>query len=130
MTQRDDERPALTGEDEAFVRRVADAYAAPTLTAAQRVRFDAGLERRLRGSASRRGGWLIALGTGMAALYFVIEHASAPTRRATEQAVLEQVATAASPEEVILAVATEPVADADAALPEDYQAISYLVLGP
>ena len=27
-------------------------------------------------------------------------------------------------------VAVHPVADADAALPEDYQAISYLVLGP
>jgi hypothetical protein len=130
MTQRDDERPALSGEDEALVRRVADVYAAPALTAAQRARFDAGLERRLHNTASRRRGWLIALATGMAALYFVSEHASAPTRGATGRAALEPVATAASPEEVILAVATEPVADAEDALPEDYRAISYLVLGP
>jgi hypothetical protein len=66
----------------------------------------------------------------VAALYLVIEHASAPTHGATEHAVLERQVTAASPEEVILAVATEPVADAEDALPEDYQAISYLVLGP
>ena len=130
MTWRDDERPALTREDEALVRRVADAYATPAMTAAQRARFDTGLERRRLGSASRRNGWLVALATGLAALYFVSEHATAPKRGATEPAVLEPVATSASPEEVILAVATEPVADAEEALPEDYQAISYLVLGP
>jgi len=129
MTRRDEQRPALGREVEALVRRGAGAYAPPPMTAAQRTRFDAGLEQRLRGAASRPASWLVALAAVTAAVFLAIEHGGAPARPASERAALAPIATTASAEDVILAVATPPVAEVDEALPEDYQAISYLVLG-
>ena len=118
-------------DDDAFLRNVAAHYAPPSMTASQRTRFDARLaERRQRGVARP---WLAAaaVAAAVAALFFWQANDIAPTgdavvRFAESEPALEGVVT---PEEWILAMGNDVLADTDAGLPADYVAISNLLLG-
>jgi hypothetical protein len=137
MTGSRSDRPALTPEEERLVRRIGEVYRAPERSPAARVAFTAALEERL--ARRRRRGWkpLVALAAAGAALAFALlleGDGTAPAPEAVPDAApalqrLAEPASALSPEEVILAIATGAGADADSALPEDYLAIESLVLG-
>jgi len=120
-TERRDDAGAPRGAgDEEFVRWLADAYTPPPMTGARRARFDARLEARL-GARAPRGPWLVAAATGAFALAIGVwsarvgDRGAGPTR--TEGSA-----------EAVLALATDPVADAEEALPTEYRAISYLLI--
>lgn len=131
--QHDDETP-LSGDDEAFVRNVADLYAPPPMTALQRSRFDARLEERISDRAARRRPWFAVAAGVAAALSLLLWRATNPAPGGDE---VEQIAVAmptqseadASADEWILAMTTESRADADDTLPPEYLAISDLLLG-
>jgi len=115
--------PFGTGEEE-FVRWLADAYTPPPMTGARRARFDARLEARLDARA-HRGPWLAAAATGAFALAIGAWSARVADRGAAGAA---SPARSAGSAEAVLALATDPVADAEEALPTEYRAISYLLI--
>jgi len=129
MTEKD---APLSAEEVAFVRRVAEAYAPPSLTQAERTRFDARLDELVAEELPRSRPWLIALAAGVAVLALAIwQTGREADRDALEHAAAKSasVESAASPEEAIVATATVPIADADDALPVEYRAISDLLVG-
>ncbi len=134
MSDRHDEETPLSRDDEAFVRNVADLYAAPPMTAVQRSRFDARLEERIGDRAARRRPWF-AVAAGVAAalsllLWRVTELAPGGDEVAQIAVALPTQSEAdASADEWILAMTTESSTDADDTLPPDYLAISDLLLG-
>ena len=117
-----DERPRLDREAEDFVRRIADAWAPAEMSGAERARFDARLAERLERSRARRVAWWTVAGAAGAAgvLLALWSPPSGPPARTAE---------ATGDAEVILALArgTESVDEADARLPDDYQAIAALL---
>ena len=120
--RRDDANEPTSAEDERFARWLGENYAAPPMTEARRRRFDARLEARLAQARTRP--WHAALAAAVAAgLAFVLwgEYAAGPGATRPAPA-------AATSAEAVLALATEPVRDAEEALPVDYQAISYLLI--
>lgn len=127
------ERPDLTPEEERFVRRVADVYQSPPLSPARRVAFGRALEERVARAQRRRGGPALVAGAVVAAsalLLFAVMRS--PEGEPAPRVALGETAGAgatATPEEAILALATESVADRDASLPDDYAAIESLFLG-
>ena len=129
----DDERP-LSTEDEAFVRNVANLYAAPPMTASQRTRFDARLEERRGDRAPRRGPWF-AVAVGVAAtLSLLLWRAmiDAPSGDDVVQVIAREPTwseTDASADAWILAMTTDTLSESDDTLPPDYLAISDLLLG-
>jgi hypothetical protein len=129
MSDRDEGRIRLSPDDEVFVRRVAAAYAAPPMTGPRRARFEARLDERLAGGLSRAGPWLVAATVCAGLLALVMWRAPLSLRGAASAPDAASVASAASSEEVILALATLPAADADEALPDDYRVISDLLAG-
>jgi hypothetical protein len=119
-------------DDDAFARNVAAHYAAPAMTASQRTRFDARLEERMRRRAARSRSWIAAgaVAVAGAALFLWQSGGVAPTGDGVAQvdendAALEATVT---PEEWILAMGGDSVADANEGLPADYVAISDLLL--
>lgn len=134
MSHRDDELRPLAREDEAFVRNVADLYAAPPMTTLQRSRFDARLEERIRDRAARRRPWF-AVAAGVAAALSLLLWRTATLAPVGDE--VAQIAVAeptqseadASADAWILAMTTDSLADADDTLPPDYLAISDLLLG-
>ena len=114
-------RDASDRDTDAFVRRVAGAYAPPAPTAAARARFDARLDARL--ARARRQPWLAAAVAAAAlSLSLHVWRASEVTPGRDAGPV------AAASAEAILAMADD-AGDASDALPTDYQAISDLLLG-
>ena len=107
-------------DDDAFARNVAAHYTAPPMTASQRTRFDARLEERALRSAVRPRPWLaaVAVAAAVASLFFRQARGVAPTNDVAQidasDASLEG---AATPEEWILAMGSESLADADDGLP-------------
>lgn len=136
MSARPPERIDLTPEEQAFVRRVDELYAAPDLSAEERVAFQARLDAR---RSSPRRGWVPAtlagaavVAAGSALLVLTFTRAELADDEATPRIARQEAATtlaAATPEEALLALATEGVADADEGLPEDYLAIEGVLLG-
>jgi hypothetical protein len=61
MSSPSDERPKLAREDEGFVKRVAESYAPPPMTAAERAAFDETLLERIQRSHPTRR-WLTLAG--------------------------------------------------------------------
>jgi hypothetical protein len=134
MSDRTDDGRSLDREDEAFVRNVADLYAAPPMTASQRTRFDARLEERIRDRAAHRRPWY-AVAAGVAvtlALLILRATIDAPVRDDVAQVTVSEPTQSendASGDEWILAMTTDSPADSDDTLPPDYLAISDLLLG-
>jgi hypothetical protein len=131
MNERHDEGQPLSREDEAFVRNVANLYAASPMTASQRTRFDARLEERIRirDRAARRRPWY-AVAAGVAAtLSLLIWRATIGAPGGVDVAQVTESEADASANEWILAMTTDPLADSDETLPPDYLAISDLLLG-
>ena len=133
MSRERSDRPELTARERALVERVDELYAAPPLSTAQRVRFDARLAERLGASRPRRGllvaGALAAAASALVAVYGLRtllpregeEVAPAPAESTP-------LGVAAQDDDAIIAM-MDPIADANDALPEDYRAISALVIG-
>jgi hypothetical protein len=118
-------------DDEAFARNVAAHYAAPPMTASQRMRFDARLEERVqRGARPWLAAGAVAVAAAVAALF--LWQATGVTPKRDEVASIDAsdaaLESAATPEEWILAMGSESIADANAGLPADYVAISDLLL--
>ena len=134
MRDRHDDRQPLSPDDEAFVRSVADRYAAPPMTAAQRTRFDARLEERIRDGVVRRRPWLVVVAAAAVVSSLLVWRAGVDVPdggevarvRMSEPALDESERVA---EEWILAMATDSLPETDEALPPDYLAISDLLLG-
>jgi hypothetical protein len=124
-TGRRDPQPHPTpAEDARFARWLGELYRAPAMTEAGRRRFDLLLEARLAGSGRARP-WLTALAAATATAFaFAVWIARAPLLGRSDS----EAAVAAESAEAVLALATEPVADADDALPVEYRAISYMFI--
>ena len=127
------DRPELTAHERALVERVAELYAAPPLSPSRRVRFDARLAERL-GAARPRRRLLVAasLAVAASALVAVFGLRTLLPREGEGGAAVPTESTslgvAAQDDDAILAM-MDPIADANDALPEDYRAISALVIG-
>jgi hypothetical protein len=126
------DRPSLTHEEEAFVRKLAGAYVAPELSPPERAAFHAGLERRI---TRRRTAVLwrpVFAGTAVAVALAVIVFARAGTvapPSAQTPAATNGVAASTTAENVILALATESADEREVELPDDYLAIAGVFLG-
>ena len=129
MKDRHDE--PLSRDDAAFVRNVADLYAAPPMTASQRTRFDARLEERLRDRAARRRPWFAVAAVAAVALSLLVWRTEVDTPLPASEVARSAVEldVDANTDEWILAMATDDSIDSDATLPADYRAISGLLLG-
>jgi len=134
MSDRHDDRRPRAPDDEAFVRSVADLYAAPPMTASQRTRFDARLEERIRDGAVRRSPWFAVVAVAAAAVSLLVWRAGldapdggevAPV--AESERALDESETGA--EEWLLAMETGSLPETDESLPLEYLAISDLLLG-
>ena len=118
----------LAPDDAAFVSRLAEHYRAPEPTAAGRKTFRAALDERVR---RRAAPWralalgLAAAAAGIAALLFAQAPRFVPALPDAAQGTAQ--ASNTSPEEALLALAV-PIAAADDALPDDYEAIAGLLL--
>ena len=129
MKDRHDE--PLSRDDAAFVRNVADLYAAPPMTASQRTRFDARLDERLRDRAARRRPWFAVAAVAAVALSLLVWRTEVDTPLPASEVARSAVEldVDANTDEWILAMATDDSIDSDATLPADYRAISGLLLG-
>jgi hypothetical protein len=124
-TRRDDPGTPPAGEDERFVRWLADAYTPPPMTPALRSRFDAHLEERLGRRVHRRP-WLAVVATASLALaLWGAWDARVAVRGAAAPESPDAVAASA---DAALGLASEPAADAEEGLPAEYRAISYLLI--
>lgn len=133
MSRERSDRPPLAARERAIVERVAELYAAPPLRPARRVRFDARLAERLAAPTPRRrvlvAASFAAAATALAAAFGLWtfspregeEVAAAPTASTP-------LGVATQDDDAILAM-MGPIADANDALPDDYRAISALVIG-
>ncbi len=127
MTTDDGDRdPRLSPADEAFVRRIASAYAPPRPSAPQRAAFMARLDARFERSRRRRQGGALVAAAAAALAAFALLHA--PSQAPPAQRAAAPGAGSAQAEAILaLAIAQEPASDA--ALPEDYEAIAGVLLG-
>jgi len=148
MSQHDERRPqrggpdpatddALTRDEARFVARLAEAYAPPEPTPADRVRFQARLEERLA-RADRRAPWrwLVPATLALAAVAIVSTQlrvgdvaTTPPLATTTPLATTARLddAALASEGETLLALVIGNGANDESALPEDYQAIASLM---
>jgi hypothetical protein len=128
MSHRDQERPVLDREEQAFVERLAASWAPPSTTPAQRAAFDEGLRARLE---RRRRPWLVvpALATAAAAalIWFAVTPSVGPTAPRGD----ESVVAGAWDYELFFSSDVSPSDDRDDSegLPDDYEAIASLILG-
>ena len=134
MSDRRDDRQPLAPDEEAFVRSVADRYAAPPMTASQRTRFDARLEERIRDAAARRRVWLPVAAVAAAAVSLLVWRAGIEAPESGEVAPVAESEPALDESEIgaedwLLAMETGSLPATDEALPADYLAISDLLLG-
>ncbi len=134
MSDRRDDRRRLAPDEEAFVRSVADLYAAPPMTASERTRFDARLEERIRAAAARRRAWLPVAGVAAVAVSLLVWRAGLDAPEGGEVAPVAESEPAldesdSGAEEWLLAMETGSLPATDEALPADYLAISDLLLG-
>ena len=134
MSDRRDDRQPLSPDEEAFVRSVADLYAASPMTASQRTRFDARLEERIRDGASRRRPWFAVVAVAAAALSLLVWRAGLDVPDGSEVEQVAQSEPALDESEIgaedwLLAMETGSLPETDEALPADYLAISDLLLG-
>lgn len=127
--QRDhDDRPAPRGTADArFVAHLAERYAPPEPTAAERARFRAGLDEKLQ-RRSRRAAWpwIVPAAAALAAVLFIAPRPW-PQTTTSPPATSHDDALALSEEDTLLALVTNDDAGADDALPEEYQAIASLM---
>ena len=132
MSRERDDRLELDPRERAIVERAAEFYAAPPLSASQRVRFDAQLAERLSAPAHGRARLAASLGAAAVALGAVLGLWLLPAHERPDAQIVSAASTplavVAQDEDAILA-AVGPIANADDALPEDYRAISDLVIG-
>ena len=130
MTSTRDDETRLSPRDEAFVRRVAAAFAPPPRSPAQRAAFSARLEAGRASAAwrGRRALGVAALATTAAAVLLLRTVPLGPTPEAAPQETALAAGTGLSPEEALLALASEPGADGEEALPPDYAAIASVLL--
>lgn len=133
MTPLEPDRPELSSEDAAFVEQLRQTYRWPERSGARRAAFRSRIDERL---AQRGRGWRgllvpVAL-TAAAAAALVVWLALPPGSEPDAGAPLVATTQPASetPEDAILAL-TEPGSEIDrnSSLPEDYEAISSLLLG-
>jgi hypothetical protein len=134
MSDRHDDRQPLAPDDEAFVRSVADLYAAPPMTASQRTRFDARLEERIRDGAARRRPWFAVVAVAAAVVSLLVWRAGLDVPDGGEVAPVAESKRAVDESEIgaedwLLAMETGSLPETDEALPADYLAISDLLLG-
>jgi hypothetical protein len=131
----EDERTPPTAAEQDFVRRLAEVYAPPPRTAAQRVAFQAKLDERLRqeGRRSRLRFGLVAVASAAAALLVL---RALPERKLLAPVGVPEIAesaptrAAAGPqEEAILALSIGAETTTDEALPAEYEAIAGVFLG-
>jgi len=126
--RRDDAVTPLGDDDARFLARVAESYAPPEPSAADRARFRAGLEAKLA-RRSRRAAWpwLVPAAAALAAVLVVtlFPRTEAPAPSIAETPTGESLT--GSEEETLLALVTGESASDDDALPEDYQAIASLM---
>jgi hypothetical protein len=124
MSPHPDDRDLHAPEDEALVRRIADAYAPPQLGPARRAAFDAELELRLARDRWRLAPWIsAAVVAGAAALLVITRMPAAPQQPLAAEDALD----ASADEEFVLALAGGSTDEFDDALPADYQAIASLL---
>ncbi|RIK90542.1 MAG: hypothetical protein DCC71_25505 [Proteobacteria bacterium] len=109
-------------DDDAFVRRVRDAYAPPPLSAAQRTRFDAALEERIARERWRFAPWAAAALAGGAAALLVLS-------RLGPLATPPEVADETTPEEEYVLALAGGADEFEAALPVEYRAIAGMIDG-
>ena len=136
MSDRHDHETRLAPEEEAFVRRIADAYAPPRRTASERMAFQARLEQRLDGRAPRAHlAWGLAFGAAVVGAAFLLyaDHAPSSMQTASPTVAIETATPsaddAAVQREAILALVIDPESGSDAALPAEYEAIASVFLG-
>jgi len=124
------DRTQLATHEGALVERVAELYAAPPLSPTRRVRFDARLAERLGASAPRRRLVVAASLAAAASVLVAVFGLRALSPRGVVPPPTEStpLGVAVQDDDAILAM-MGPIADANDALPEDYRAISALVIG-
>jgi anti-sigma factor RsiW len=131
MTNPSSDRPNLSRDEEAFVRKLADSYVAPELSPNERAAFHVALEQRLaRRRAVQHWRPVLAGGAVAAALAVLVLARGgdvAPPAAENQRVVARKSSTTA--EGVILAMATESPSEQEAELPEDYLAIEDVLLG-
>ncbi len=132
MNPRSDDETRLSAEEEAFVRRLAGAWAPPERRPEQRLAFQAKLDARLRGRRGRlASGWmLVATAAAAAVALWMRTEAVEPLVSGTLGEAAEDLSgSAVTPEEAILAFVVEPEeAEPEEALPADYEAIASVFL--
>jgi ferric-dicitrate binding protein FerR (iron transport regulator) len=128
MTHRDEERPVLDRDEQAFVERLAASWAPPPTTPAQRAAFDEALRERLE---RRRRPWLVIPVLATAAAAAVIGFALMPSVGPTAPRGEESAVAGAWDAELFLSSDVSPSLDRDGSegLPDDYEAIASLILG-
>ena len=126
MSPNDDE-VSISDDDTRFVRELDALYQPPEVTAAGRVRFQAGLEERIARRRGRRP-WLLGgvVATAAAALVLALLPSGETGERVASDAG-QAAAELPSTEESLLLLANGPLADPDEALPEDYQTLASLL---
>jgi hypothetical protein len=128
MSRRDEERPVLDREEQAFVERLAASWAPPPTTPARRAAFDEGLRARLE---RRWRPWLVIPALATAAAAAVIGFTVTPSIGPTAPPGDESVVAGAWETELFFSSDVSPSDDRDAneGLPDDYEAIASLILG-
>ena len=128
MSHRDQERPVLDREEQAFVERLAASWAPPPATPARRAAFNEGLRARLE---RRRRPWLVVPALATAAATALIWFTVAPPVGPTAPRGEESVVAGAWETELFLSSDVSPSHDRDHSegLPDDYEAIASLILG-
>ena len=137
MSPHDDRRPEETSdaglppEDARFVARVAEAYAPPEPTPADRARFRSQLDERLAGrDRARAWRWLApaALALGAALVVTLRAPVDEPSEGAPALAATTADPIETDPEQqTLLAFVSEDDSSDEDSLPEDYQAIASLM---
>jgi anti-sigma-K factor RskA len=122
--------PNLNGEEEAFVRKLADSYVAPELSPAERMTFHARLERRLSRRRTVERWRPVFAGAAVAAALAVLVFARAGvvTPPAGEDSSVVASSASTTPENAILALVTESANGGKVELPDDYLAIEDVFL--
>jgi hypothetical protein len=119
---------ALAPDDARFVARVADAYAPPEPSAADRARFRARLEEKLaRRNRAPSWRWLAPAALAAVAALLVTTQLRVGDVAPGQVVSVTNRAASDAQEETLLALVTGEAASDDASLPEDYQAIASLM---
>jgi hypothetical protein len=138
MTEPGPDRPLPGGKERAFVRRLADAYAPPGLSPAERVAFHARLDERIaRRRRARR--WRMGLAGSAVVATLALFVFGRPRTEVTPEGAGDMRVTAlasrtlvedpTTAETAILALVADAPDGQDDAFPEDYLAIEDLLLG-